>query len=81
MNRVPKNPLGDSQDWDVTVLDESQLKPRSEPETPERILASWRENMKYMEKLKKYRPQEYEEIMKEREAKGIKPPRELDQPS
>jgi hypothetical protein len=79
MNQVPKNPLGDLQDWDVTVLDESQLKPRSEPETPAQILASWRENLKYMEKLKTYRPQEYEEIMKEREAAGIKPPPELEQ--
>lgn len=82
MNRVPENPQdGSFQDWDVIQLDESNCIPGSESreETPAQKLASWRENMKYMEKLKKYRPKEYEAIMKEREARGIKPPPELDQ--
>ena len=73
MNRLPENPQDSSvQDWDVIQLDESDCIPGSESrqETPAQRLASWRENMKHMEKLKKYRPKEYEEIMKEREDAG-----------
>lgn len=76
-----KPPESDNDDIIIVELDEQQFsKEPLDPATRHaQKLASWRRNQEYMEKLKRYRPEEYEKIMKERAARGIKPPPELGQ--
>src|SRR5207302_11437610 len=78
MIRPENSRPSDSDDDDMVFVDLDDPNRQREPPDPEllraRKLASWRNDQAYLEQLKKYRPAEYEEIMKLRAARGIKPP-------